>query len=243
MKTGRPIKTSGFSVEPSQFFSPTTPEVAYILGLLWADGYVLKKENPAVNRVSLGVQREDFDEFLPILERVGEWRVSYRKNKGKKEQGEADISNRPLVDFLTKNDYTSKSNSSACKILSLIPNNLKHYWFRGLFDGDGCIYHHSDGMHIKTTICSSYDQNWKYIQDLFTDILQEDRFFIKLYKRKNGNGHSKIEISKRSAMIKFLDYIYNGYGTDNIGLKRKYEKYLRVLQREEHCKHFYRNKK
>lgn len=242
MKIGRPIKTSGFSVEPSQFYNPSTPEVAYLLGLLWADGYVLKKEKPIVNRISLAVQREDFDVFLPILEKVGKWRVSYRKKKGKKEQGEADISNRPLVDFLNQHEYTSKSNSNACKILNLIPENLKHYWFRGLFDGDGCIYHHADGKHIKLSVCSSYEQDWKHLEDLFHH-LDEKRFFIRRTKRKNKHSHSKVEVMKRSSILKFLDYIYSGYDVDKIGLPRKYEKYLLVLEREEHCKYFYRNRR
>lgn len=242
MRVGRTKQNNEFSVNPDQFFNVASPEAAYILGLLWADGYVLRRKTTwrgnfySEYRISLTNQRDDFDVFLPTLKKVGTWRVSYRKLKKRKEQGTATVSNRPLVNFLIENDYTSKSTLSACKILSKIPDNLKHYWFRGLFDGDGCIYHNPDGLHIKISICSSYEQNWEYVEKLFRETLNESSFFIRRNIRKNGNRHSKVEVVKRSAILKFLNYIYNGYKIDGIGLTRKYEKYLRVVERDLHCK-------
>ena len=224
---------SMYSVNPENFFEPKTPEVAYILGLLWADGYVLKRRSS--NSVSLSVQEEDFLYFEPVLKKTGRWNIRYYQHKNRKPQGLAEISNRPLVDFLIEHDYRTKSFESACKILSIIPDNLKHYWFRGLFDGDGCIYFNPSGLHIKISICSSYEQNWKYIENLFKLVLNDDRFFIRRKIRKNGNKHSKIEVIKRSTILKFLNYIYNGYEIDKIGLPRKYEKYLKVVDRERKC--------
>lgn len=241
----RPQKTSDeYSVNPEQFFSIKTPEAAYILGLLWADGYVLHrspvdKKTGYIHeeyRIQLGSTYDDFVQFLPILERVGRWRTTYIKaSKRRKRQGKATISNRPLTDFLIANDYSSKSTASACKILSLVPDHLRHYWFRGLFDGDGCIYHNPDGLHIKLSICSSYDQDWTYIRELFQSVLNEPSFFIHRTVRKNGNRFSKVEVVKRSAILKFLNYIYRGYDTDGIGLKRKYDGYVKVVDRESEC--------
>ena len=230
-------KTTGFSVSPEQFYAANTPEVAYTLGLLWADGYVLHRSGNGKlrNTISLTNQKEDFDFFVKTLNKMGRWCVRYRKFKNRKEQGTAEISNRPLVEFLMKNDYTSKSTASACKILSTIPEHLKHYWFRGLFDGDGCIYFNPSGLHIKISIASSYNQDWKYVENLFTNTLLDKSFRIKRNLRKNGNGCSKIEVTKRSTILKFLDYIYSNYSTDRIGLPRKYEKYLKVVEREKHC--------
>jgi hypothetical protein len=226
-----------YSIEPTQFYAANTPEVAYILGLLWADGYVLHKSKNGKlrNRVSITNQIEDFHVFVKTLNKVGRWNVKIRSPENRKEQGTAEISNRPLVEFLMKNDYTSKSTASACKILSTIPEHLKHYWFRGLFDGDGCIYFNPSGLHIKISIASSYNQDWKYVEDLFTNTLLDKSFRIKRNLRKNGNGYSKIEVTKRSTILKFLDYIYSNYSTDQIGLPRKYEKYLKVVEREKHC--------
>ncbi len=230
-------KTIGFSVDPAQFYSTNTPEVAYILGLLWADGYVLhKSKNGRLrNRVSIANQIEDFDVFIKILNKVGRWSVTYRKLKNRKEQGSATISNRPLVEFLMNNDYISKSTASACKILSTIPEHLKHYWFRGLFDGDGCIYFNPSGLHIKMSIASSYNQDWKYVENLFNNKFLDKSFRIKRTLKSDGSGYSKIEVTKRSTILKFLDYIYTNYRSDRIGLPRKYEKYLKVIEREKHC--------
>lgn len=241
----RPKKSNDeYSVNPEQFFDIKTPEVAYILGLLWADGYVLRRFPvnkktgyiQAEYRIQFGSTYEDFKQFLPILDRVGRWRVTYVKaSKHRKKQGKATISNRPLTEFLIANDYTSKSSDSACKIISRIPDHLKHYWFRGLFDGDGCIYHNPDGLHIKMSICSSYNQDWTYVNTLFQNVLVESSFFIHRTVRKNGNKFSKVEVVKRSAILKFLNYIYSGYDADRIGLTRKYERYIKVINREREC--------
>lgn len=229
-------KTSGFSVDPDQFFSAKTPEAAYVLGLLWADGYVLHKSNDGRirNRVSISNQREDFDIFAKTLQKTGRWNIGYRKLKQRKEQGTAEISNRPLVEFLMAHDYRSKSTDSACKILSTIPAHLKHYWFRGLFDGDGCIYFNPSGLHIKISIASSVGQDWKYLIDLFENVLNETSFRVNRTRTKSGN-YSKFEVTKRSTILAFLNYIYNGYTEDKMGLPRKYEKYLAVIRRELHC--------
>ncbi len=238
IRLNKPTKPlTEYSVEPTQFYAANTPEVAYILGLLWADGYVLHKSKNGKlrNRVSITNQIEDFDIFSNILNKVGKWNITYRKQKNRKEQGTAEISNRPLVEFLMLNDYTSKSTASACKILSTIPNHLKCYWFRGLFDGDGCIYFNPSGLHINVTISSSHDQNWKYVENLFSDMLHDSHYTIKRTVRGNGNGYSKIEITKRSTILNFLNYIYQNYDNDKIGLPRKYEKYLKVIEREKHC--------
>lgn len=243
----RPQKTfDEYSVNPEQFFDIKTPEVAYILGLLWADGYVLHrspvdKKTGYVHeeyRIQLGCTYSDFEQFLPILEKVGRWRVTTIKaSKHRKKQGKATISNRPLAEFLIENDYGSKSSASACKILSKVPDRLKHYWFRGLLDGDGCIYHNPDGLHIKMTICSSYDQDWKYMERLFHEILDETSVFIKRTIRKNGNRFSKIEVTKRGTILKFLNYVYQNRTYDGIGLQRKYDSYLKVVERDKYCSH------
>jgi len=71
-----------------------------------------------------------------------------------RKQGRLIIHNRPLVKYLVDNDYLVKSNASADKILSTIPEKFQHYFFRGLIDGDGVppsfqkIY---DGKKVKTS--------------------------------------------------------------------------------------------
>jgi len=230
----KPIKQNNeYSVNPEQFLDIKSIEVAYTLGLLWADGYILRRKNEC--RIELRVRSDDFEHFIKTLNKLGKWRVSHRHQKDRKPQSGATISNKPLLNFLIKNDYKAKSKSSACKILSTIPPHLRHYWFRGLFDGDGCMYHNPDGLHMKLSISSSYDQDWKYINDLFNYVLFDESFFIRRKVRKNGNKFSRIEVVKRSTILKFLNYIYKGYNEDKIGLPRKYEKYLTALQREKHC--------
>jgi len=61
-----------------------------------------------------------------------------------------------IYDFLSENNYKEKSYVSATKILNKIPNNLKKYFFRGYFDGDGSIYKYEKYYQVGLNITSTY---------------------------------------------------------------------------------------
>ena len=96
------------------------------------------------------------------------------------------LTNKFIHNFLVENDYISKSTASADKILSKIPEHLKHYWWRGYFDGDGCFCK-SNRSYI-FTISSNIDQNWNFIDTLFNNL---DIFYkIKFVIRKTRNSRN-----------------------------------------------------
>jgi len=61
------------------------------------------------------------------------------------------------------------------------------------------------------------------------DLLPKNPFYVYQNKNiaKNGNLHCSSHALTQSKpnILEFLDYIYNGYETDNIGLSRKYNRY------------------
>jgi len=136
-KNTRYVKSNDeYNIHPQQFFDIKTPEVAYILGLLWADGYV---SNIRSGIIAIAALEDDLETVKHIFLSTGKWNLNKRQLPNRRPQMTIQTTNKPLTTFLANNDYIVKSIASADKILSKIPNELQHYWFRGLIDGDGCF--------------------------------------------------------------------------------------------------------
>jgi hypothetical protein len=199
-----------FNVNIEQFISIKKPEIAYLLGFLWADGYITR------NEIRLEIVKKDMTDIKKVLDSIGTWTYSDRQRKNWQVVTRATTSNKKLMLFLKENDYDKKSYVSADKILSKIPDELKHYWFRGLIDGDGNIY----PPKKRISISGSYDQNWFFIIDLCSMMDAN----CNIYKIDKINKSSVIEINGTNG-CKFGEFIYSGL---IFGLSRKYKKYLEM---------------
>ena len=191
-----------------------TPEMTYILGLLWADGLVSRRKDIKNGTVRLGSHPDDMEYFRGILDKVGRWSYgSCRKKKPNKEEyhyiANANIYSVEFVDWLIDQGYVGKSFNSPTKIFETIPENLHHYWFLGLFDGDGSVGNISLDAHIS----SGYEQDWTYVSNLL-DKLGADYFVNRYRNAKRGGGDIVIS---RTSVLKFFDYIYQS----DMGLPRK----------------------
>lgn len=211
-----------YSVNPNHFINVTTPEEAYILGLLWADGHIQIREqnNYKHYRITLSTTSPDIDTFLPIFQKTGRWMVHYRKdpNPNHKKAYSISTTNRPAVEYLLQHSYKQKSWESADKIISKIPENLQHYWFRGLVDGDGCI-----DTKGRVSIYSGYNQDWTYMVNLCKK-LNISYKIIKRLRKLGGSG--EFHLHKRIHAKKFLDYIYLNAEIDKMYLERKRIRHL-----------------
>ncbi len=203
----------------NHFFVPEqiTKETAYVLGLIWADGYVYPKEN----RVSLTCIKSDLDNVAHIISNTGPWRTYVRKaTKIRKEQLTFMIHNKVLCDLFNSYCYVSKKYDSACKIINIIPVALRKYWWRGYLDGDGCIY--SD-KNYQVFFTSGIAQDWKFIETLPFSLNW------KTVMRQTPKGsYSRRLLNNKMDCLVLLDYIYENYESDKIGFIRKYNKYLEM---------------
>lgn len=192
-------------------------QTAYVLGLMWADGYIYPKQN----RVSITCIKSDLDDVSSIISNTAKWRTYIRKAKGvRKEQLTFMIHDKNFCELLTSYKYVSKKYDSACKILNIIPIELQKYWWRGFLDGDGCIY---TGKNYQVFFTSALNQDWNFI-----NILPLKLSWKTVKKQTNKGNYSRRLLNNKNDCLLLLNYIYDNYENDKIGFTRKYLKYLEM---------------
>lgn len=214
-----------------KFLTEFTKESVYMLGLLWADGYVSKGDY----KISLTNKIRDALDFLKTVFITGNWCTFYECNQEKNWSDTLKffISNKFLVKNLNKLGYYPLSRESACKILAIIPENLKHYWFLGLIDGDGCFYFNDKHKLRQFQITGPIDQDWTFVENLFK-ILNIEYYIDRRIVNFNGKikKRSNIRIFGRENIRNLGNYLYKTYRYDTIGLSRKYDKWLECIKVE-----------
>lgn len=222
-----------FNINPEYFLNPQTKEAAYILGLIWADGYVRNEGVGLNNSINISMCSEDLDTLLPIFNKSGKWSRYKISQPNRKIQTKLTTQNRVIVEFLIKNNYGNKSGGSPHSIINHIPENLINYWFLGLVDGDGCFYYNHECNQF--SIVSTYDQDWQFMIDLF-DKLGVKKYAVKKRKqiKPNGDVHksSIIRITNINDIVTFGDFIYQNYEFDKVGLARKYDKFKLIKSKQ-----------
>jgi DNA-binding transcriptional regulator WhiA len=195
-----------------------TPNKAYFLGLLYADGSIGERKNSC----ALKLKEEDKYIIETFKEEVEIQKpLYYRKSEPIKG-----------TDYIGKPQYKLELNSKILiedlKNLGVVPNKSLVLKFprkmrymddflRGYFDGDGCIYNSQN--RIMLNIVGSEDFCKGFSQYL------ELEFNIKSKPKKENRGKSwYLYIMKIKDVLKFCSIIY--YSEACIKLERKYKKYL-----------------
>jgi hypothetical protein len=202
---------------------------AYLLGLLWGDGYLNYHGNVCYPFLTL--IKKDFEDILSLMNCFGEWKIRSRRRLLTHHQ---EIMEAYLIDacfglFLDINDFKYKSIMSPTKILQSIPDEYKSYWWRGYSDADGCFYMREPPDSIyQFSFAGTYEQDWSELEKLFIKL--NIHYTIQRTQRKNENKYSHIRITSKNEIKKWGDYLYNRV-YDHIGLKRKYDKYCLIRER------------
>ena len=201
-------------------FKKLSDEDIYILGFLWADGYLTN------NARSLAIQIciNDYENISNALNIVGNWGIhivdaNIKNGVSRKPRATATISSVDICNKLKLLDFDKKSYINPSKIIDIIPKDKMYLFFRGYFDGDGCFYITNKAKQF--AIGSTYDQNWQHMVDLFSN-LEIDSYKIVQKISKLNHKHSIIRISSLKNVKKLSNYIYQD--RLDIGLKRKYDK-------------------
>lgn len=211
-----------YQLDECYFDEIDTPNKAYILGFLCADG----TNNRDKGTVSMTLEEGDFD----ILEKIR------KEIKSERELEFLDYSNKHDFGYTYKNQYRLLLFSShICDSLinlGVVPNkslilefpeikeDLLHHFIRGVFDGDGSVYQGKIKTQFTLTITStdSFCNTLKCIIEKFVGIN------CHIYDASNHNGITKVfTISGRNQVKKFMDWMYNDA---DLFLQRKYDRYL-----------------
>lgn len=189
--------------------------LAYYLGLLWADGYVTK------NKAIIELDETDFINIKKIIKNIGEFRYTTRQRKNRSKKISV-CSLHSIIQcswLINEFSFDKKSYISPNNLLDYIPDNLKNYFYKGYFDGDGCIYLGNDKRKCyQLCFCGNFNQDWSFIETLFLK-LNIKRYTIKksdIINKKNINNKSSIvRITNKEDIIKLREYF------TNFGLERK----------------------
>jgi hypothetical protein len=193
--------------------------------LIWADGHLSKKTN------SLGLEciSDDMVYFKEIIDKVGRWSY-YNRNRDRNGVGCKSVTNAYICDsllheFLEENDYLEKSTKSPVRIISKIPERLIKYFLLGFIDGDGCFYY-KEKCAGQFTLTGSLDQDWTLFDKIFNSI--DVKCKLVRFATKD-TGYSQLRVTNKKDIKKIGDYVYSTIENDNVGLRRKYEKYKIIV--------------
>lgn len=226
-----PHKREKSNLDINKFLNLTDFHTIYILGLIWADGY-LKETN---NEIRIHCVYEDIVSLAPSFYELGHWNTyditpkSYYKGQNNKKQLAFSASNKIVHKFLRDNDFYEKSILSPDKILSKILPELHYIFYRGWFDGDGTISFLEDGRGVcqefDFSIAGNYQQNWNALHLIFRK-LNIEYYSICRTINKDKSKSSRCASKDKKDVLRFLDYIYQGEIYPCLG--RKYLLYKRL---------------
>lgn len=210
-------------IDPLRFIKVTTPEIAYVLGFLWADGYL-----GANYSINTEIVSDDAIVIEKIFLSTGQWHIFQRHRIGYRPQTKFSCNSKVLYEHLVLKGFKTE-NKSPLDLLKTIPKKLHRYWFRGYFDGDGCWYFNAKNYLRQCTISSRYEQNWDFMVDLFQE-LQINQYNLNQQNKKNKKGiinsSSQVRLCSVGGIKSFGYYIYGG---KMFGLDRKFNKFQEMI--------------
>jgi intein/homing endonuclease len=221
----KPVRTTSWF---NHDFKNLTDEEIYILGFLWADGYL----NGAGIKSNLQceITYNDFKTIEDSFDKTGDWSRLYRKasiKNGVKRQKRVclTISDRALIRKFIDFDFDKKGYINPIKILKLIPKNKHYLFYRGYVDGDGCFYITYNANQF--SIGSTYNQDWTHIENLLKKLNIKN---YSIQRRISNKRHklSQIRVTSKESITKIVKYLYKD--KQHIGLSRKLDKVKHLLR-------------
>jgi len=207
-------------IDIEKFINIKDKEISYILGLIWSDGHIRKNNSS----ICVSIVNDDMIHLKDIFMKTGDWNYNII-NLDKyeyKQQGRISIGSIKLHKILSDYGFIEKSTISPNKLLESIPQNLHHYFLRGLVDGDGCFYINKKHHTYQFSISSTINQDWDYMIQICNKLNITYRIDI---TNKTKSKSSLFRICRKKDVITIGDYIYQDF---SFGLNRKYQKFLEI---------------
>lgn len=202
-----------YLLDETYFSNIDTPNKAYILGFIYADGSI-RNDNLCLSVV---VHNKDIDILQKIKSELKtDTPVSKIKNK---DHSRINICNKTICDDLVR--MGCKSNKTYDLKFPILDKTLVSHFIRGFMDGDGCIS------------ISKHNNNRYYYSLSFTgtkDLLETLKYIFDVDNKITYYKHAyALHIGKKKDVIRLLNYIYKDC---ELYLQRKYNKYLYINELE-----------
>lgn len=198
------------------YFKTWSADMAYILGLIYADG------NISYNKIKIALKKGDsylLEEIKNKLEYEGDIYYSEATCNNKKfETAILTINSIDMCEDLCKLGVVE--NKSLKIKFPHIPKEYVLDFIRGYFDGDGSIeIRKQDSSHqLRTRFCSG---SLEFLTELMNKLCEYKLNPKNIYKKKNSNCYDLAYSTKESLKIYYL--LYNS--KECICLKRKKDKF------------------
>lgn len=222
------ISRREYNIDANYFDSIDTPNKAYILGLLYADGC----NKLSKHQVDLSLQEED----KHILEEIKtemqfDKPLSFKDYKSKnakhKNQYHLCITNKHISETLY-NLGVVDAKSLILEFPTFLEKSLYSHFIRGYFDGDGCLYLGGTKGNPEVSIVSTIMFVQK-VKDILENVIGVE---MRIKTQKQHKPVTKVGvITGVNKICAFLNWIYEDA---DLKLNRKYEKYKQFLER--YCK-------
>ena len=205
-----------------EFFNNQSPDMAWVMGFIAADGTVRKD----CNEIKIGLSIKDYD----VLEKIKK----------------AINLDEPIKIYTTKNGYdccglqwTCEEHKKALKDYSIVPSKTftlqppfkldEEYWvdyIRGYFDGDGSVnlIHNKDYLSLRWQVCSATKCIVDFIVSYFEKKYNIPR--VKIQKRAGKHTLYYIQYSTKASK-KIFDILYK---KDSLFCERKYDNFCKILE-------------
>jgi hypothetical protein len=216
-----------YSVNENYFDIIDTPNKAYTLGFLYADGNVSKEKY----NIQLSLQEGD----KHILEQISQdmksesplvFKNFEKYNRNQQNQYSLVIHNKHLHSALSQWGIIPNK-THILTYPNFLEENLHRHFIRGVLDGDGCIHPpHGKNEKIKTVdICGTYNFCIG-LKNIIESILNIHCSVIKTSPDPKRTTY-RVTISGRLQVCKFLDWIYSDA---DLYLYRKYDIYQKYYK-------------
>lgn len=199
----------------SYFKSIDSPDKAYFLGLLYADGNVYLRRK----RVQIALAEEDsyiLTEFAKTLGHNGKLYIDREFHK-------LIFDSEEMCNDLIKLGCTPrKSLSLEFPNSEQVPDHLLSHFIRGFFDGDGSIYFRGKNPQAKSvSFVSTKSFLMKLKEVLLKEGIQSSDFLIRYKNKPDSSG--EIRFGDKRSVQTFYRFAYDN--CENLFLKRKKEKF------------------
>ena len=212
-----------------------TPEKAYWLGMLYADGF--NADN--VNTVSLTLKEDDlshvekFADFLAIPKE----KTYHSESKKFHKSCTCKAYSKHLCTKLTELGCP-RAKSFIITFPEWLDSSLHSHFIRGMFDGDGCLTLREKQMEWKWSVVTTQEcaESIQYI------VLEQLGFLVGAYNiSKTGNNTVEMQKSGNESILKLMEWLYKD-SNDSIRLTRKFNKYEQLKLQQENRAERYQQK-